>query len=97
MATVSELTAELLLLKQEKESRQAPLTAPCATAKEPDATPSDCNEWDALLSELGLDNTDPAALLESLTKELDTLARDKPLLTTGAALGLGFVLGRMSK
>lgn len=99
MVTKAELEVELLQLRQQSAERDAGrVTVPEPTpdpAPEPDLDPS--GDWAKILGDLGLENMDPAGLLDQLTKELGDVPRNKPLLSAAAAFGLGFVLGRMSK
>jgi len=94
MATKAELAAELALLRQQLAERDtAPVPEP---EPEPD-DPTTAPDLAKTLADHGLDISDPAELLKQLTKELEGLAQDKPLLTAATAFGLGFALGRMSK
>jgi len=105
MATKTELQAELEQLRaqmaQQRESDDGESSPSAEGDKagtndaQPDAQPQD--GWASLLKSQGLDATDTEALLEQLSEELGDLPRNKPLITSIAAFGVGFVLGRMSK
>ena len=96
MTTKADLNAEFVHLRQKQARTDSP-PAPEAESGDTPPAPDNAPDWAELLGQHGLDIDDPAGLIKQLTKELDTLARDKPLLTASAAFGLGFVLGRMSK
>jgi len=99
MATKAELQAELEQLRaqmtQRRESDDGESSAEADEAGTNDAQPQD--GWASLLKSQGLDATDTEALLEQLSEELGDLPHNKPLITSIAAFGVGFVLGRMSK
>lgn len=103
MATKAQLLAELDLLKQQMASRddisESQSDARNKTAEQAaDSEDSDPKSYlSKLLEEQGIDKDEIDALWSQLTGELGDLAREKPLLTTAAAFGVGFVLGRMSK
>ncbi|MBV1926502.1 MAG: hypothetical protein KUG62_05045 [Rhodobacteraceae bacterium] len=103
MATKAQLLAELDLLKQQMASRddisESQSDARNKTAEQAaDSEDSDPKSYlSKLLEEQGIDKDEIDALWSQLTGELGDLTREKPLLTTAAAFGVGFVLGRISK
>jgi ElaB/YqjD/DUF883 family membrane-anchored ribosome-binding protein len=105
MATKAQLMAELELLRQQMADRdknarsESPNTAIDALGD--DQTDGQSNDPKAHLNELlqaqGISKDEIDVLWAQLTDELADLTREKPMLTVATALGLGFVLGRMSK
>lgn len=102
MATKAQLMAELELLKQQMVSRDidaGPDTENSETKDDVgDDQPNDPKSYlGTLLESQGIDKDEVDAVWAQLTEELGDLTREKPVLTAAAALGIGFVLGRMSK
>ena len=108
MATKAQLLAELDLLKQQMASRddisESQSDARNKTAEQAADSENTVSEdsdpksyLSKLLEEQGIDKDEIDALWSQLTGELGDLTREKPLLTTAAAFGVGFVLGRISK
>ena len=90
MTSRSEFAAELAGLRQQLGERPAP--APRSAPKAPEAAFS----LDALLGEKGLNIRSAEELWDRLNAELDGVPQDKPLLTALAALGIGYLLGRVT-
>ena len=103
MATKAQLLAELDLLKQQMASRDDISESQSGERNKTAEQAADSEDSDPksylskLLEEQGIDKDEIDALWSQLTGELGDLTREKPLLTTAAAFGVGFVLGRMSK
>ncbi len=101
MATKAQLMAELELLKQQMASRDDLASSKMSNAKPDDVGDDQDHDPKSYLSKMleahGVDKDEIDALWTQLTEELGDLTREKPLLTTAAAFGVGFILGRMSK
>ncbi|WP_372573922.1 hypothetical protein [Ruegeria jejuensis] len=92
MATKAELEAELAALRAQLADKPA----------EPDPEPApeaedDRSTFDRMLAGHGIDSSELDALWAQFSKELGDFPTQKPLLTTIAAFGLGFALGRITK
>ncbi|MFA3915581.1 hypothetical protein [Ruegeria hyattellae] len=90
MATKAELEAELAALR-------AQLADKPATAEPGPEVDDDRSSFDRMLADHGIDSSELDALWAQFSKELGDFPVQKPLLTTIAAFGLGFALGRVTK
>ncbi len=98
MATKAEMAAELALLRQKcAEQHPKPSSQKSKTGSDSGHEPDLSDDLDGWLASHGIKTDDTARLLKRLTKELDGVAHDKPLMTAGVAFAMGFALGRMSK
>lgn len=94
MATKAELEAELAALK----AQLAATPAAAEPTGEAEPVPGEMrSSFDKMLAGHGIDSSELDALWAQFSKELGDFPTQKPLLTTIAAFGLGFALGRITK
>ncbi|MEX0348601.1 MAG: hypothetical protein AB3N15_04180 [Paracoccaceae bacterium] len=94
MATKAELEAELAALKAQLADRSE--TTEPKTEAEPEVGEVR-SSFDKMLAGHGIESSELDALWAQFSKELGDFPTQKPLLTTIAAFGLGFTLGRITK
>jgi hypothetical protein len=107
MTTKAELQAELDLLRAKMAEFDEMKEAVKADRKEETETePADraraaisdaASELERILAPYGVSVSEIEALAERFWNELDTIPRQKPLLTAIGIFALGFLLGRMTR
>lgn len=90
MTSRSDFARELAALQKQLDSLPDPVPPGGQDAPKPPSL-------DTLLDDYGLKFNSLEEVWDRLNAELDGVPQDKPLLTALAALGIGYLLGRVSR